>query len=357
MLHHCRPPPASASPPRANVSRRLETSDTPGRAFYKTRMIRPALLALLLLTVFAAPARADAIKLEYARIPLSGFDPEIKGVGKLRYRGGLQLRSVNPDFGGFSSLLVSPDGSRILTVSDRARWLRARLTYSNGRLTGIGKATMGPIRGHKGAILGRTRSDSESLARDRRGRTYISFERVHRVVGYAAKDRNFRRGRRLPRPPGAEKAPRNGGLEALTALADGRLLAISEDNRLRPSTLRAWIGDGRRWRALTYGKTAGYQPTGAATLPNGDVLVLERHYRPPFYLAVRIARIPKRLLKPGARLTTKTVALLDSRVAIDNFEGIAVRKSRAGKTLVYLISDDNFNPIQRTYLLMFELVE
>lgn len=325
----------------------------------KQSFLPAKVLLLVLLPVFAAapPAAAEPVKMEYARVPLSGFDPDLKRVGKLRYRGGLVLRSAHPDFGGFSSLLISPDGSRLLTVSDRARWLRARLRYTNGRLTGLGNATMGAIRGHKGAILSRSRSDAESLARDSKGRTWISFERVHRVVGYAARDRKFQRGRRLPRPPKAERAPRNAGMEALTEIGNGRLLVISEDNKLRPATLRAWIGDGRRWHSLTYGKTADYQPTGAATLPNGDVLVLERHYRPPFNLAIRIARIPKRLLRPGARLTTKTVALMDSRVAIDNFEGIAVRQNKAGKTLVYLISDDNFNPIQRTYLLMFELIE
>jgi hypothetical protein len=40
---------------------------------------------------------------------------------------------------------------------------------------------------------------------------------------------------------------------------------------------------------------------------------------------------------------------------IDNMEGIAVRRGPKGETLLYLISDDNFSPLQRTLLLMFEL--
>jgi hypothetical protein len=39
-------------------------------------------------------------------------------------------------------------------------------------------------------------------------------------------------------------------------------------------------------------------------------------------------------------------------------EGISARRDAAGgKTLVYLISDDNFSAVQRTLLMMFELAE
>jgi hypothetical protein len=40
---------------------------------------------------------------------------------------------------------------------------------------------------------------------------------------------------------------------------------------------------------------------------------------------------------------------------IDNMEGLAVHQE-AGKTILTLISDDNFSMIQRTILLEFELV-
>jgi hypothetical protein len=41
---------------------------------------------------------------------------------------------------------------------------------------------------------------------------------------------------------------------------------------------------------------------------------------------------------------------------IDNMEGLALRRGRNGKTLLYMISDDNYNLIlQRTVFLMFEV--
>lgn len=36
-------------------------------------------------------------------------------------------------------------------------------------------------------------------------------------------------------------------------------------------------------------------------------------------------------------------------------EGIAARLGPKGETLVYLLSDNNFSPLQQTLLMMFEL--
>jgi len=41
---------------------------------------------------------------------------------------------------------------------------------------------------------------------------------------------------------------------------------------------------------------------------------------------------------------------------VDNFEGIAVSRGRQGESLLWLISDDNFLPIQDTLLFAFELL-
>ena len=41
---------------------------------------------------------------------------------------------------------------------------------------------------------------------------------------------------------------------------------------------------------------------------------------------------------------------------IDNMEGLSVRTGSGGETLVYAISDDNFNaPLQQNLLMLFEL--
>ena len=40
---------------------------------------------------------------------------------------------------------------------------------------------------------------------------------------------------------------------------------------------------------------------------------------------------------------------------VDNFEGLAVFPDKRGGTIIYILSDDNFNPLQRTLLLQFRL--
>ena len=108
---------------------------------------------------------------------------------------------------------------------------------------------------------------------------------------------------------------------------------------------------------MTYAALGGFQATGSATLPNGDILVLERRYTLRHGAAVRIRRINAETIQPGARLTAKLLAELRPPLSVDNFEGIEVRRDGSGRTVVYIISDDNFSPLQRNLLMMFELME
>ena len=61
-------------------------------------------------------------------------------------------------------------------------------------------------------------------------------------------------------------------------------------------------------------------------------------------------------------LAPREIARFEAPLTVDNFEGIDARRDGSGRTLVYLISDDNncfkngFDPVpQRTLLLMFAL--
>ena len=106
----------------------------------------------------------------------------------------------------------------------------------------------------------------------------------------------------------------------------------------------------------------GYNPTGATTLPGGDVLVLERFYSFIDGSKPRIRRIAEHSIEPGAVLEGDLVAELKPPLTVDNMEGITARPADSatpnGKAIVYLVSDDNFDsPEQRTLLMMFELEE
>jgi hypothetical protein len=65
-----------------------------------------------------------------------------------------------------------------------------------------------------------------------------------------------------------------------------------------------------------------------------------------------VARLPK--LAAGALISGEEIAVLRTPVAVDNMEGLSVT-SEGGRTIVWIASDDNFNPLQRTLLLKFAL--
>ncbi len=70
---------------------------------------------------------------------------------------------------------------------------------------------------------------------------------------------------------------------------------------------------------------------------------------------MRIRRVPLAELKGGALLDGPVLVEADLGYEIDNMEGLSVHQEN-GRTILTLISDDNFSVIQRTLLLEFELV-
>ena len=68
-------------------------------------------------------------------LPLNLEDPAQTSVGQLTYRGGFVLTANDPNFGGFSGLLVDPDGRGLLAITDRGYWFSADLVQ--GELQGL----------------------------------------------------------------------------------------------------------------------------------------------------------------------------------------------------------------------------
>ena len=86
-------------------------------------------------------------------------------VGKLRFLGGLDLRSDEPAFGGLSGLSVTADG-RLAAVSDRGHWFTARIVRDDaGRLVGLADGDLGPLRDAQGRRVADEWRDAEALER------------------------------------------------------------------------------------------------------------------------------------------------------------------------------------------------
>ncbi len=305
--------------------------------------------------LFASLAKASPLAIDFEPVALDPANPKNRTVGKLRYRGGLELSSADKRFGGLSALLISPDGQNMTALTDKGDLIKARLDYSGGDLAGIAGASIHPLIGLDGNPLdGKKNTDAESLAVTSEGGFTVSFERHHRLWRYpSSADLPYP----LEPPQGLSLASKNGGVEALVMLGDGRLVAITESFGA-PSEVVGWIrGKGGAWSRFTYETGGRYNPTGATRLPDGDIVVVERRYTLIEGPSARLSRIPARAFQPGARILGQRLAYIAHPLSIDNMEGVAARKGPRGKTLLYLLSDDNFHSHQRTLLFLFELAE
>lgn len=319
-----------------------------------------SVLAVLCFLFAAGAAWADAIDLQTTRVALKPNDPGQRDVGKLHFRGGLVLQSSDPRFGGLSGMMISADGKTVLAVSDIAYWVTFTLYYRDGDVVGADKAKLWPMRNIDGKDLHFKQGDAESLtalsSSGMAGDVAVGFEGNARVWRYPF---GAKHGDALPTPvptpPALKTVQRNRGLEALARLPDGRLLAVTEATLDDAGNMIGWILDGRNSAPVSYKRRDDYDLSDLCILPGGDALALERRFSIPQGLFMRLRRIPAASIKPHAVLDGPVIAALDPTYTIDNMEGVAARKGRHGETLIYVISDDNYNRLERTVLLVFAL--
>lgn len=323
--------------------------------YFNTTMLL-FLVGLLTLVQIPGAVRAEPLALQTEAIPLDPRNPERQIVGQLRYRAGFVLRSPHRRFGGLSGLLVSADGRTLVAVSDNGYRFDATLHHdAKGTLVGLDEAEITPLIDPAGKPLeGKRATDAESLALHPEGGLVVAFEHKHRLWHYPG---GKTPPSRMHPPLQLPLAPRNDGIEALTLLNDGRLLAITEGFATRGGVL-GWVGRSGDWSLITLETGGLFSPTAAATLPNGDVVVLERHYSLFEGASARLSWIGATAFRPNARIRGRLLALLRPPLNVDNMEGLAVRKGPGNETLLYWLSDDNYRRgDQRTLLLQFEVMD
>ena len=255
---------------------------------------------------------------------------------------------------------MSPDGRRLRAISDRGNWITATLTHdSAGHLVTVDSWREAPMLTPAGKQVRGSHRDAEGLARTPRGAFLVSFEGRHRIWRYP-KDVGVPP-QPVATPRALNDAPANGGLEAITVLSDGTVLGVTERHTNDDGSLKGWLMRNGAAHEIAYQPADGLSPTDLATMPNGEVLLLERSLTVSG-LRARIVRLAKRRLhqarrSAGTRMRGEVVADLRYPLLVDNFEGLALRQDRAGRTLLYVVSDDNFLPFQRTLLLQFRMID
>jgi hypothetical protein len=323
------------------------------------RVFAAAALALALAACDTPRSTNSDDQWERVNVEVIPVPAGVETVGRLAYRGGIELRSTNPMFVGISGIEVLEDG-RVVAISDEADWIEALLTLDDrGYLTGFTDARAAFMRDEHGRVLTtKSEADSEGLAQMADGRFAVSFERTNLIRIYDLnRDGPFGFAQMGPRLDGVAHLPANASFEALAAM-DNDLLTAAEGGD-EPTT-PMWLAPlGARTPVpprLSYPLSDGFSLTGMDRLPNGDFVALERFYAPVIGPRARITRFAAPSGEGGV-VHPAVLALLEPPFPLDNFEGISAVRMPDGETRIYIVSDNNKSAQQRTLLLAFDVIE
>lgn len=277
---------------------------------------------------------------------------------------GLVLSSSHPHFGGWSGMTVTKNESKLSAVSDTGHWLEADLLTDHGQITAMNAARIGPLRDDHGNTLRESGyGDIEAIGMDD-SRVYLAFESYRSGIWSAPLPSSLERAgfKRWPSPAEMSRLPTGRGLEALAVLdtANGnssKLLAIAErDFGKVDAHTPTWIvkTDGQAVAFFYLPLNDGYDVSDAAFDPHCGLFLLERKLTGFGRFYVRLLKL--QAPRPGAWANAEQQPLFEASSAgpaIDNMEGLAVTRDPAGACHLYLLSDSNFLPVQKTVLLKF----
>ncbi len=296
------------------------------------------------------PPPVEWVGLRFRPVALDEERPERDRLGALRFLGGWEIASTNRRFGSLSALHVQ--GGQVTAVSDAGVVTSFALPGGSSGTARLLTPTQGPGRPND-----KVARDSETFV-VAGSRAWMAFENSNAVWRY---DRGSWRAEAAARPPAMRRWPVNSGAEAMARLPDGRFIVMAEGSGRGggSSPLLVFDGDpavaGTRAVELRYRPPEGYRVTDAAMLPDGRLLVLNRRFTlfGGFRAALTTVRLPARL-RPGLVLSGTELARFEPPIASDNYEALSVTQEQ-GRTILWIASDDNFFPLQRTLLLRFEL--
>lgn len=313
------------------------------------------LLGAALSKPLTLPLTPEPVAVSARPIPVFRRGDDATRFGPLAFRGGLVLTSDYPGFGGISGFALEGDG-RFLAITDAGLALSGRLDTEGDRPTGLSGVTAAALldaQGRPQATRGREDVEALALSPDA---AYVAMEGVNEIWRYP-RDLLGKPGAPVP-APAVRGLRRNSGLESLAFVPSGplkgALIGLGEEAvENREGDLPGFIIGGRTGGQFTIAKSGRFAATDLTLGPDGNLYLLERHYAPLEGVSLQIRRFPLAEVKPGARIEGEVLGRFDMAYEIDNMEGLAVTRNAAGEILLTLVSDDNFNPLQRTLLLRF----
>ena len=320
------------------------------------RILLSILLALMLVPGWSGDSHLERLsdpgRIVATPVLLDAADPSVTRVGRLTFLGGMALTSPDPAFGGFSSLSVT--GDRFTLLSDGGAVVRFRLGV-DWRLREVHFASLpgGPATGWT-----KQDRDSESMAHDpASGRVWVGFEHYNVIWRYGP---DLSSVERHVAPPDMARWNEGGGAESMVRRGDGRFVVLSETSHWPGRHDRAGLvfpGDPTTTAPafrFAYRPPPHTDPSDAAELPDGSMVVINRRFRLPYDFSATLTIVPGDAVRAGAVVSGRPIATLAAPLLHDNFEGVAVTRE-ADATILWLVSDDNQSRLQRSLLLKFRL--
>ena len=256
----------------------------------------------------------------------------------------------NPDsnFGGLSSIHLDDAGAKFLMTTDKGRFYKGTIERTGFEITGVTNQKLTKIKDTKGNLVsGKALGDSEGIAIRPDGRIYVSFERFHRVWTYRD---TTSEAAWLPRHPDFKRLQNNSSLEALAIDAKGRLYTLPERSGAIGKAFPVYRYNGKTWdNRLSIPRRGDFLAVGADFGPDRKFYLLERNFRKPIGVYSRVRRFD--LTKAG--FVNEETIINSSLNQHDNLEGISVWQDDQDKIRITLVSDDNFNFLQRTELVEY----
>lgn len=285
--------------------------------------------------------------------------------GAFTFVGGLIFRSSHPNFGGLSGFRFLDDaGQKFVAVSDFGYLLTGQMARDEAdRPSHWTYGTIARLPNRDGIFDDEKSTVDAEAIEIVDGHALIAFERFHRIQRY-----NLNQGlpqpmaARFPHPIPSWEIRANEGFEALlksnvNSALGGALVVFTEGSINKAGNIFAAVLSGARQGVFFVQKRDDFKITDAVSLPDGNILLLERRFDMRRGVAMRLRKILASDIKPNATIDGDVVLDADFAFQIDNMEGMDLWRDKEGRLRLGLISDDNRSFLQRSLYLEFIIDE
>ena len=265
-------------------------------------------------------------------------------------------RDSDAAFGGFSGLVMARDGASLYAVSDEGELFHATVRRdATNRIERIATDWHSRLIDNNGKPVAGFTADAEALAPASDGGLYVAYESYSRITEIHPPDLHptalhaYQRFRDLWS---------NESFEGVAERPGGGLIVVSEKPDRRAGIYPTFLGEGHGtamvWRPGPGipGADGGFGASDAAFDGDGQFYLLERRVSLGGF-ATRIRRFDWQ----GAAFGASETLLETAPGTLDNMEGMSLWTDGAGRTVISLISDDNFLFLQKTIVAEYEVRE